>query len=54
LGLFQSIKISFFMLYCGSSLSVGVEVRRNIDGIPKPEVWCLDCVRVVAIKQISR
>jgi hypothetical protein len=30
---------------CGSNLSVWVEVRRNIDGIPKPEIWCIDCVR---------
>ena len=26
-------------------LSVWIEVRRNVDGIPKPEVWCIDCVR---------
>ena len=30
---------------CGSGLSVWIEVRRNIDGIPKPEIWCIDCVR---------
>ena len=30
---------------CGSDLSVWIEVRRNIDGIPKPEIWCIDCVR---------
>jgi hypothetical protein len=30
---------------CGSVLSVWVEVRRNIEGIPKPEIWCIDCVR---------
>lgn len=29
----------------GSNLFVQIEVRRNIDGIPKPEVWCLDYVR---------
>jgi hypothetical protein len=30
---------------CGSNLSVWMEVRVNIDGVPKPEVWCIDCVR---------
>ena len=30
---------------CGSDLSVWIEVRRNVDGIPKPEVWCIDCIR---------
>jgi hypothetical protein len=31
---------------CGSNnLSVWLEVRRNIDGVPMPEVWCLDCIR---------
>ena len=23
----------------------GSKVRKNIDGIPVPEVWCIDCVR---------
>jgi len=30
---------------CGSDLSVWMEVRKNIDGIPVPEVWCIECVR---------
>ena len=30
---------------CGSNLSVWLEVRRNIDGVPVPEVWCLDCIQ---------
>ena len=30
---------------CGATLSVWMEVRRNIEGIPKPEVWCIDCIR---------
>ena len=30
---------------CGTNLSVWMEVRINVDGIPKPEVWCIDCVR---------
>jgi len=30
---------------CGSDLSVWIEVRINVDGVPKPEVWCIDCVR---------
>jgi hypothetical protein len=31
---------------CGlKNLSVWLEVRRNIDGIPIPEVWCIDCIR---------
>jgi hypothetical protein len=30
---------------CGSILSVWIEVRKNIDGIPVPEVWCIDCIR---------
>ena len=31
---------------CGSNnLSVWLEVRRNIDGVPMPEVWCIDCIR---------
>jgi hypothetical protein len=30
---------------CGSVLSVWIEIRKNIDGIPVPEVWCIECVR---------
>ena len=30
---------------CGSDLSIWMEVRKNIDGIPVPEVWCIDCIR---------
>ncbi|HEX6294371.1 MAG TPA: hypothetical protein VFZ46_04400 [Nitrososphaeraceae archaeon] len=31
---------------CSSNnLSVWLEVRRNIDGVPMPEVWCLDCIQ---------
>ena len=30
---------------CGANLSVWIEVRRNIDGVPIPEVWCIDCIR---------
>ena len=30
---------------CGSDLSVWIEIRKNIDGIPVPEVWCIECVR---------
>ena len=30
---------------CGSVLSVWMEIRKNIDGIPVPEVWCIECVR---------
>jgi hypothetical protein len=30
---------------CGANLSVWIEVRKNIDGIPVPEVWCIDCIR---------
>jgi hypothetical protein len=30
---------------CGSDLSVWIEVRVNVEGVPKPEVWCIDCVR---------
>ena len=30
---------------CGANLSVWMEVRKNIDGIPVPEVWCIDCIR---------
>jgi hypothetical protein len=30
---------------CGSDLSIWMEVRKNIDGIPVPEVWCIECVR---------
>ena len=29
----------------GANLSVWMEVRKNIDGIPVPEVWCIDCIR---------
>jgi hypothetical protein len=24
---------------------VWIEVRKNIDGVPIPEVWCIDCIR---------
>ena len=30
---------------CGANLSVWIEVRKNIEGVPVPEVWCIDCVR---------
>ena len=30
---------------CGLNLSVWIEVRKNIDGIPIPEVWCINCIR---------
>ena len=30
---------------CGTNLNVWMEVRVNVDGIPKPEIWCIDCVR---------
>jgi hypothetical protein len=30
---------------CGTNLSVWIEGRKNIDGIPVPEVWCIDCIR---------
>ena len=30
---------------CGSVLSVWIEIRKNIEGIPVPEVWCIECVR---------
>jgi hypothetical protein len=30
---------------CGSNLSVWMEVRKNIDGIPVPEVWGINCKR---------
>ena len=30
---------------CGSDLSVWMEVRKNIDELPVPEVWCIECVR---------
>jgi hypothetical protein len=29
---------------CGLNLSVWIEVRKNIDGIPIPEVWCINCI----------
>jgi hypothetical protein len=29
---------------CGANLSVWIEVRKNIEGVPVPEVWCIDCV----------
>ena len=30
---------------CGANLSVWIEVRKNIEGVPVPEVWCIDCIR---------
>ena len=30
---------------CGANLSVWIEVRKNIVGIPVPEVWCIDYIR---------
>jgi hypothetical protein len=30
---------------CDSNLAVWIEVRKNIDGIPIPEVWCINCIR---------
>ena len=30
---------------CGANLSVWIEVRKNIEEVPVPEVWCIDCVR---------
>jgi hypothetical protein len=31
---------------CGlDNLSVWIEVRRNVDGIPMPEIWCIDYIR---------
>ena len=30
---------------CGANLPVWIEVRKNIDGIPVPEVWGIDCIR---------
>ena len=30
---------------CGVNLSVWIKVIKNIDGIPIPEVWCIDCIR---------
>jgi len=30
---------------CGTNLSVWMEVRINVNGIPKPVVWYIDCVR---------
>jgi len=26
--------------------SVWIEVRKNIEGVPVPEVWCIDCIRI--------
>ncbi len=31
---------------CGANLSVWIEVRKNIEGVPVPEVWGIDCIRI--------
>ena len=38
---------------CGAELTVWMEVRRNIDGVPKPEVWCIGCIRGSTNKTIN-
>ena len=38
--------IHYYINDCGlDNLSVWIEVRRNVDGIPMPEIWCIDCIR---------